>query len=124
MKNILYGFSILIALVTLTSMTTLVGEFKFDKETHDFGKIPKGTPVTHEFKFTNAGDSPIIISEVKPTCGCSIAEFTKTPVKPGENGVIKIVFNAAAGGPFTKSFIVRSNTKTPVKNLTIKGTVE
>src|SRR5699024_12230605 len=76
------------------------------------------------FKFSNKGDAPIIISEVKPTCGCSIADYTKKPVKPGESGVIKVVFNAEARGPFTKSFIIKSNTKTPVKNLTIKGTVE
>lgn len=124
MKKIIGSLTVIVALVVLTSMTVQVGAFKFDSETHDFGKIPQGTPVTHEFKFTNDGDSPIIISEVKPTCGCSVADFTKTPVKPNESGVIKVTFNAAAKGPFTKSFIVRSNTNTPVKNLTIKGTVE
>ncbi|MGH2623032.1 MAG: DUF1573 domain-containing protein, partial [Sphingobacterium sp.] len=81
-------------------------------------------PVSYEYKFTNAGDEPIVISAVQPTCGCSVAEFTKTPVKPGESGNIKVTFNAAAKGPFTKSFIVKSNTKTPVKTLTIKGIVE
>ncbi|WP_390937009.1 DUF1573 domain-containing protein [Parapedobacter soli] len=98
-------------------------EFKFDKETHDFGKIPQGKPVTHVFTFENVGAEPIIISEVKPSCGCSVAEFTKTPVKPGEKGTISVTFNAAAKQPFTKNFTVRSNTKTPVKTLYIKGEV-
>jgi hypothetical protein len=105
-------------------MGMLAAEFKFDKETHDFGKIALNKPVSHEYKFSNSGDEPIIISDVQPTCGCSVAEFTKTPVKPGEAGTIKVTFNAAAKGPFTKSFIVKSNTKTPVKTLTIKGIVE
>lgn len=98
-------------------------EFKFDKETHDFGKIPQGTPVTHVFTFENTGTEPIIISEVKPSCGCSVAEYTKTPVKPGEKGTISVTFNAATKQPFTKNFTVRSNTKTPVKTLYIKGEV-
>lgn len=124
MKKALNIFVILVALVGFTSMTTAIGEFKFDKESHDFGKIAKGKPVSFDFTFSNVGDAPIVLSDVKPTCGCSVAEFTKTPIKPGDSGVIKVIFNAAASGPFTKSFIVRSNTKTPVKNLTIKGIVE
>lgn len=124
MKKVTYTFSLICALLITLGMGVMMGEFKFDSESHDFGRIPQNKSVTHEFVFTNTGDSPIIISDVKPTCGCSVAEFTKTPVKPSEKGTIKVVFNAAAAGPFTKSFIVRSNTKTPVKNLTIKGIVE
>ncbi|MFZ4263284.1 DUF1573 domain-containing protein [Sphingobacterium sp. HJSM2_6] len=124
MKKITSICAVLIAFISLTAMTVLTAEFKFEKETHDFGKIPLNKPATYEYKFTNAGDEPIIISEVQPTCGCSVAEFTKTPVKPGDTGSIKVTFNAATAGPFTKSFIVKSNTKTPVKTLTIKGIVE
>lgn len=116
--------ALVIAFISLTAMGMLAPEFKFDKESHDFGKIAFDKPVSHEYTFTNAGDQPIIISDVQPTCGCSVAEFTKTPVKPGESGSINVTFNAAAKGPFTKSFIVKSNTKTPVKTLTIKGVVE
>ena len=124
MKNLTSIFAVVIAFISLSSMTLFIAEFKFDQETHDFGKIPVDKPVSYEYKFSNAGDEPIVISAVQPTCGCSVAEFTKTPVKPGEAGSIKVTFNAAAKGPFTKSFIVKSNTKTPVKTLTIKGIVE
>ncbi|MGJ1204906.1 DUF1573 domain-containing protein [Sphingobacterium lactis] len=124
MKKITSICAVVIAFISLTAMGMLAAEFKFDKETHDFGKIPVNKPVSYEYKFSNSGDQPIIISDVQPTCGCSVAEFTKTPVKPGEAGTIKVTFNAAAKGPFTKSFIVKSNTKTPVKTLTIKGIVE
>lgn len=98
-------------------------EFKFTAETHDFGKIPQGKPVTYDFEFTNVGTEPIIISDVRPSCGCSVAEFTKTPVKPGETGKVSVKFDAAVKSPFTKNFVVRSNTKTPVKTLVIKGEV-
>lgn len=124
MKSITNICAAVIVFIGFTAMGILAAEFKFDKETHDFGKIPLDKPVSHEYQFTNAGDQPIIISDVQPTCGCSVAEFTKTPVKPGETGSINVTFNAAAKGPFTKSFIVKSNTKTPVKTLTIKGVVE
>lgn len=125
MKKIASICALLVAFVTTTALAqqNSKAEFKFDKETHDFGKIPQGKPVTHVFTFTNVGTEPIIINEVKPSCGCSVAEFTKTPVKPGETGTISVTYNAAAKQPFTKNFTVRSNTKTPVKTLYIKGEV-
>lgn len=124
MRKITQSVAIVVLLVVLASMGVVTGVFKFESETHDFGRIPAKTPASYEFRFTNEGTSPIIISDVKPTCGCSVAEYTKTPVKPGEGGTIKVTYDAAVKGPFTKSFIVKSNTNTPVKNLTIKGTVE
>jgi hypothetical protein len=98
-------------------------EFKFNEEKHDFGKIPQGTPVTTIFEFTNIGKSPLIISDVKPTCGCTIAHFTNTPVKAGEKGEITITYNAAAAMPFNKTIVVTSNSKTPTKYLNIVGEV-
>ncbi|MHC8949346.1 DUF1573 domain-containing protein [Sphingobacterium hungaricum] len=124
MKKLINVLAIVIAFVGLTSMTVAIGEFKFEKETHDFGKIAHNKPATFEFNFSNDGDAPIIISEVVSSCGCSVAEFTKTPIKPAGTGVIKVTYNAAVTGPFTKSFTIKSNTKTPVKILTIKGIVE
>ncbi|WP_307726868.1 DUF1573 domain-containing protein [Parapedobacter pyrenivorans] len=125
MKKIATICAVLVAFVCTAAVgqQNSKAEFKFDKETYDFGKIPQGDPVTHVFTFENVGSEPIIISEVKPSCGCSVAEFTKTPVKPGEKGTISVTFNAAAKQPFTKNFTVRSNTKTPVKTLYIKGEV-
>lgn len=124
MKKINSVIIALVALVGLTSMALVQGTFKFNTETHDYGKIPQNKPASYEFTFTNDGDAPIIISEVRPTCGCSVADFTKAPVKPGDTGAINVTYDASVKGPFTKSFIVKSNTNTPVKNLTIKGIVE
>lgn len=124
MRKVITICAMLVAFMGVaTAQQNSKAEFKFEKETHDFGKIPQGKPVTYEFTFTNVGSEPIIISEVRPSCGCSVAEFTKTPVKPGEKGTISVTYNAAAKAPFTKNFTVRSNTKTPVKTLYIKGEV-
>jgi len=98
-------------------------EFKFNEEKHDFGKIPQGTPVTTVFTFVNTGVEPLILAEVRPTCGCTIADYTKTPVKKGETGKITITYNAAVVAPFTKAIVVTSNAKTPQKYLTIIGEV-
>lgn len=98
-------------------------DFKFTEEKHDFGKVPQGTPVTTQFVFTNTGEEPLILAEVKPTCGCTIADYTKTPVKKDAKGVITITYNAAVAGAFNKTIIVTSNAKTPQKYLNIIGEV-
>lgn len=123
-KKTLVIWAACIAIIGFTSMIVAAGEFKFEKETHEFGDIPQNKPAKYAFKFSNIGSSPIIISGVKPSCDCSVAEFTKTPVKPGETGTVTVTYNASAKGPFTKQFIMKSNTKTPVKTLTIRGNVE
>ena len=124
MKKALGILTVFIAIIGFTSMALAIGEFRFEKETHDFGSIPQNKPASYDFKFSNTGDAPIIITEVKPACGCSVAEFTRTPIKPGDSGVITVTYNAAAKGPFTKQFTVKSNTKTPIKTLTVKGSVD
>ncbi|RFZ85354.1 DUF1573 domain-containing protein [Mucilaginibacter terrenus] len=98
-------------------------EFKFNEEKHDFGKIPQGVPVTTVFEFTNVGQEPLILSEVRPTCGCTIADYTKTPVLKGAKGTIKITYNAVALSGFNKTIVVTSNAKTPTKYLNITGEV-
>jgi hypothetical protein len=109
--------------VTVSAQNNQKAEFKFDEEVHNFGKIPQGKPVTTEFAFTNIGVEPLIITDVHPQCGCTIADYTKAPVKRGERGVIKITYNAAVPAPFTKTVAVTSNAKTPQKTLIIKGEV-
>jgi hypothetical protein len=108
---------------TASAQDSEKAEFKFNEEKHDFGKIPQGTPVTTIFEFTNIGKEPLILTDVKPTCGCTIADYTKTPVKSGEKGIIKITYNAAVVSPFNKTIVVTSNAKTPTKYLNIVGEV-
>jgi hypothetical protein len=124
MKKIMTLCAVIVAFVSFTAMQTdNKSEFKFAAETHDFGKIPQGKPVSYEFKFTNIGEEPLIITAVEPACGCTIADFTKTPIKNGQSGSITLTYNAAAMSSFTKAATVKSNSKTPVKVLYLKGEV-
>src|ERR1700743_1303030 len=124
MKKLMLIFAVVIGFAfTASPQDNEKAEFKFNEEKHDFGKIPQGTPVTTVFEFTNIGKEPLILTNVQPTCGCTIADFTKTPVKYNEKGFIKITYNAAFAQPFTKTIVVTSNATTPSKNLIIVGEV-
>jgi hypothetical protein len=124
MKKLLTFCAVILCFVAVTAMKYgAEAEFKFEEETHDFGKIPQGKPVSYEFKFTNTGETPLIITAADPSCGCTVPKFSNVPVKKGETGVISVGFNAAAVGTFTKTITVKSNAKTPVKYLYIKGEV-
>ena len=115
---VLIGFAF-----TASAQDNQKAKFKFNEEKHDFGKVTQGTPVTTVFEFTNIGKEPLILTEVRPTCGCTIADYTKTPVKFGDKGLIKITYNAAVAAPFNKVIVVTSNAETPQKNLIIVGEV-
>ncbi|MBU6331447.1 MAG: DUF1573 domain-containing protein [Bacteroidetes bacterium] len=97
---------------------------KFKSEAHDFGTITEGDKATHAFEFTNTGSETLIISNVSASCGCTTPEWTREPVKPGEKGTIKAVYNSAGRpGMFTKQVTVTSNAGTGTQVLTIKGNV-
>lgn len=98
--------------------------FKWGETTHDFGKIPQGKPVTVEFKFTNAGKVPLVLSTVSASCGCTTPEWTKDPVAPGKTGTIKATYNAAGVGAFNKSVTVNANVEGGATYLYIKGEVQ
>ena len=100
-----------------------VAVFEWDSQAFDFGKIKQGVPATHEFKFTNKGKVPLVITNAQPSCGCTTPDWTRTPVAPGEKGFIKATFNAAAVGPFTKSVTVTANVENGTTVLQIKGEV-
>lgn len=125
MKKILTLCAVIVGFIAFTAMQTdNKAEFKFEKETHDFGKIPQGKPVSVNFKFTNTGEEPLIISNVESTCGCTVPKYTSTPVLKGQTGIITVTFNAASVQPsFAKAVTIKSNARTPIKLLYIKGEV-
>jgi hypothetical protein len=97
--------------------------FNWTMTEFDFGKIKVGVPVTYEFKFTNTGDIPLVISTVQASCGCTVTSYTKDPIAPGADGYVKATYNAAGIGQFTKTVTVNANTEDGVAKLTIKGEV-
>lgn len=118
--------SVVIGFLAFSAMSDNKAEFKFNEETHDFGNVPQGKPVSFVFKYTNVGDEPLIITAVESTCGCTVPSVEPkqgTPVLKGESGSITLTYNAAVAAPFNKFVKITSNSKTPLKMLYIKGEV-
>lgn len=77
---------------------------------YDFGKINKGDKVDHAFEITNTGDQPLIITEVKPACGCTAPSFTKDPILPGQKGEVVLSFDSSSfDGVVNKSAEIFAN---------------
>ena len=97
----------------------------FLKSTHDFGDINEANgSVSYQFEFTNNGNSPLIVQDVKASCGCTTPEWTREPIKPGEKGTITAEYNPEKRpGAFNKSLTVITNANTQQVRLYIKGNV-
>jgi len=98
-------------------------EISFDKLVHDYGTIFQGADGGCEFKLTNTGKEPLILSKPLTSCGCTTASWPQEPVLPGKSDVIKVTYNTNNIGPINKTVTVNSNAKTGTVRLTIKGTV-
>ncbi|RFM26012.1 DUF1573 domain-containing protein [Deminuibacter soli] len=120
MKKLLF---IATLFVSIAAFAQTKAPLEFASTKYSFGKIKQGTPVTTEFKFTNNGDKPAIIETATAECGCTTPDYPKTPIMKGKTGVIKVTYNAAAMGAFTKHVNVKvANTPEPIV-LTIDGEV-
>ena len=96
----------------------------FDTKEHDFGQITQGDKVTYSFKFKNTGEADLFILSARGTCGCTVPEYPKEAVKPGESGKIKVSFNSAGKkGQTGKSVFLTCNTKEGKEELKIKSTI-
>lgn len=119
---------LLTALLFVGSMTLALAQkpaqIKFDKTTHNFGSFSEKDPkVTCTFTYTNVGEQPLVVNQAIASCGCTVPEYTKTPVQPGEKGEIKVTYNGAGKFPghFKKSITVRTNGDVEMTRLYIEG---
>ena len=98
----------------------------FEVTDHDFGQVKEeGGPISHEFEFTNTGNAPVIISNVRASCGCTTPSWTKDPVAPGEKGKVVAQYNPNnRPGAFRKSITITSNADPSNQVLYIKGSVQ
>lgn len=96
---------------------------KFKEVAYNFGKIKQGTPVTHDFLFTNASDKIVVIETAQASCGCTTPVWPQAPVAVGKSEKIKAGFNAAAPGPFNKTISVKLAGVDGYVTLTITGEV-
>ncbi len=96
----------------------------FNESSKDFGDITQGEKVEHVFKFENKGSSPLIISNVAASCGCTVPNWPKDPIPPGEKGEIKVTFNSA-GKMGKQNSVVRiySNASEPIEKVSMISNV-
>jgi hypothetical protein len=98
----------------------------FDVDEHDFGVIPKDTPVTKTFIVTNTGENPLLITDAQASCGCTVPKRPEAPISPGETGELIVTFTSKSGQEGTrinKSITVSANIPGGQHILTIKGDV-
>lgn len=99
-------------------------QIKFEKTTHNFGTFSEKEPIVScVFTFTNVGEQPLVINQAIASCGCTVAKYTKTPVKPGEKGQIEVTYNGEGKFPghFKKSITIRTNGSVEMTRLYIEG---
>lgn len=122
---ILFVFGIItMALQAQQNQVVSTDSIYFEKTRHDYGTIQQGGNGECEFKFTNKGKTNLTLSEVKPSCGCTIPDWPKNAFKPGESGVIKVKYNTQNVGHFDKTITVYSNAANSPLILQISGDVE
>ena len=97
--------------------------FEFENQVIDYGEIAMNSDGNRIFKFKNVGKSPLIISNVKGSCGCTVPTKPEEPIMPGETGEIKVKYATNRIGPFSKTVTITSNAYEPTVVLKIKGRV-
>jgi hypothetical protein len=102
----------------------VAAKIEFKTETVDYGEVAKGADGVRVFEFTNTGKAPLIISDVRSSCGCTIPKKPDAPIMPGKTGEIQVKYDTNRVGPIRKAITVISNADTPTKVLKIKGEVK
>ncbi len=124
MKKLLFSLAAIALSATATFAQAKADEIaKFKTETIDQGKLQIDNPVTATFVVTNIGTKDLIIESANPTCGCTIGDYTKTPIKPGQTGTVTAQYNAKGLGAFDKHMTVKFAGADDMKSITIKGEV-
>ena len=125
MKKLFFTLTLVFAALLGQQAVAQTGaKIDFNKETHDYGTIKNGADGSCVFEFKNTGDSPLIISNAKGSCGCTVPEWPKEPIAPGAKGSIKVKYDTMRTGEINKSVTITSNAVNAAdKVVFIKGTV-
>lgn len=122
-KIVLLGLLLLMGIVSGFAQAKI----QFETYTHDFGTFNESQGVQkYTFVFTNTGDKPLVINQAIASCGCTVAEYTRTPVKPGEKGQVRVSYNGKnyMAGHFKKAVTIRTNGVPEKTRLYIEGVME
>lgn len=106
----LFIFLLLICGMQLGAQQPNQAEITWESTSKNLGKIKQGQAQSILYEFTNTGNGPLIIASVAPSCGCTTEDFSKQSIAPGKKGYVKLTYNAAVPGNFTKSATVNTNT--------------
>lgn len=124
MKNVLQWLTVF--LISLTSFAQEGAKIEFKTETINYGTVVKGEDSgIRYFEFTNTGDAPLLITNVRSSCGCTVPSYPKTPIAPGKSDKIEVKYNMERG-PISKTITVETNAVNKTKGiipLRIKGDV-
>ncbi|MFV0566022.1 MAG: DUF1573 domain-containing protein [Flavobacteriaceae bacterium] len=100
-------------------------KIEFEEKEHDFGEIIKGTKVETTFKYKNTGEAPLVITNIKPTCGCTVPEnWSREPLLPGQTGEFTVTFNGSGTNKVSKTIIVSSNTESGTEEIKITAFIK
>lgn len=116
-------FFVLMMVSGLSANAQSSATIKFDKLVHDFGQITAGEPAEVNFNFTNTGDAPLLLSNVRSTCGCTVPTWPREPILPGKTGVIKVKYDSNRVGAINKQVTVESNASNGLIYLKISGNI-
>ncbi len=119
-KLILFAFVALFGI----SIQAQQAKITFQEETIDYGSIIKGDDGLRTFHFTNTGDAPLVISDVKSSCGCTVPKRPTGPIAPGESSTIEVKYDTNRVGPIRRTITVISNAEESMKALKITGEVK
>ncbi|MDD2306764.1 MAG: DUF1573 domain-containing protein [Prolixibacteraceae bacterium] len=120
--SILFSFFVL-GLFAQEKLNNTNDSIVFEKTVHDYGTITQGGDGNCEFKFTNKGKGPLILNNVKTSCGCTVPEWPSAPIPPGKTGIIKVKYDTNRLGAFSKTITVSSNAKNSLVAIIIKGNI-
>jgi hypothetical protein len=123
MKKIFLFASALMLSAAVMAQPKADDDVKFNTTKHDFGKIKQNVPVTYYFEIKNNGDKPIVVENASASCGCTVPEKPEKPIAPGATGKLKVQYNAANIGPFTKDVFIKLAGVEQQKTVQIVGEV-
>jgi hypothetical protein len=124
MKKIL--FSLFAAALVLVSLESNAQKIEFDNDFVDYGEIDNGANGERSLKFRNVGKEPLLITNAKGSCGCTVPEYPKEPIMPGKEAVLKIKYDTKRTGPINKTVTVTTNEPEGenTHKINVKGTVK
>jgi len=123
MKKLFFLAAAFLISAAVIGQTKVDDVAKFNTELYDFGKIKQGVPAVYYFEIKNNSEKPLVIESASASCGCTVPEYPKEPIAPGKTAQIKVQYNAASAGHFTKDVYIKLAGINDQKTLKITGEV-